>query len=140
MVAFWRLLPRSRKRAFQIPRLIREIARRRGRENEERFLSSFTEEELKRENLPVWFVRLRRSTPEEDRRGVDAIMETDVGGVLFQIKSSEGGVAIFQRKHPKTHIICVVVRPEQSCAELRKEAFILATNKRDELLKLRGVA
>jgi hypothetical protein len=55
-------------------------------------------------------MRARRATSIEDSSGIDVVVESDVGGLLLQVKSSEHGKSRFRRR-PLLGIAIVVVGP-----------------------------
>lgn len=46
-----------------------------------------------------WIRSVRLSTLEEDRRGIDIVVETDLGDIYVQVKSSEGGANKYRRQY-----------------------------------------
>ena len=90
--------------------VMREIGRlgsERGRKNEERMYDSIVRV---RGSVPLkWITSIRRATRTEDREGVDLIVESDVGPLYLQVKSSAAGQARFERRRRKKLIACIVV-------------------------------
>lgn len=81
-----------------------------GLRNERRFVAWFGGL-LGGEGVPEWVVGVRHATPEEDARGIDVWVKTDVGDVPVQIKSSHRDAASFVSKPRDIEIICVVFAP-----------------------------
>lgn len=78
----------------------------RGRANEERLLASL----LRLGPSLPWFVSARAGTPEEDRDGADAVVETnDVGKLFLQAKSSKAQARLFRASRRRLVIGVVVV-------------------------------
>lgn len=46
-----------------------------------------------------WIFGARLATKDEDRRGIDVVVATDVGGLPLQVKSSEKGANVWRRKN-----------------------------------------
>ena len=92
-----------------------------------------------KETMPSWLLSIRRATGEEDLDGVDAVVSTtDVGDLLVQIKSSEGGAAFFKDSEhwwPARHIVVVVVLPYDTHEEIIRKTRKLLGNLRQEILK-----
>ncbi len=71
---------------------------------------------------PYWFKSIRKASPEEDKKGVDAFAIIDVGTVLVQIKSSLAGLKNDRRNYKDAH--CVIIIPETMDAKrLRSHTF-----------------
>jgi hypothetical protein len=66
---------------------------------------------------PSWMHRARLATRIEDRSGVDIVIESDVGALLVQVKSSNAGKQHFRRR-PLLSIAIVVVRAADSAEAL----------------------
>lgn len=69
-----------------------------GKKNEEKFYCSFHLESFEK---PRWLKKIRKGTPDEDRRGIDFVVETHTNPplVFIQIKSSEAGRKKFWKQH-----------------------------------------
>lgn len=65
-----------------------------------------------------WIRSARLATPEEDRRGIDVVVTTDVGDLYLQVKSSPLGAARFHAGSRTTLIGCVVVAPKRTRARV----------------------
>lgn len=58
------------------------------------------------EKRPTWAKRIRRATTAEEALGIDLVLTTDRGDILFQLKSSDVGVKKFLvRKKPAILIV-----------------------------------
>jgi hypothetical protein len=90
------------------PRRLGKAAYERGLTSEKRVL-----EACKLEKRPPWMLRARRATRIEDHSGIDVVVETEVGSLAIQVKSSEGGKAHF-RPRPLLNVGIVVVREDDS--------------------------
>jgi hypothetical protein len=64
---------------------------------------------------------VRRATKAEDHAGIDVVIESDVGKLFVQVKSSRGGKAAFlERRHSARVAIVVVHVTDSREALLRK--------------------
>jgi hypothetical protein len=79
-------------------------ARKRGRTSEERVL-----EALELPSRPAWMGAVRKATPAEDHAGIDVVVESDVGKLFVQVKSSRGGKAAFGKRRRSARVGVVVV-------------------------------
>jgi hypothetical protein len=97
--------------------MLGKIARKRGRTSEDRVL-----EALELPSRPAWMSGVRRATPAEDRAGIDVVVESDVGKLFVQVKSSRGGKAAFaqRRRSARVGVVVVVVTdsPERVLAKV----------------------
>lgn len=66
----------------------------RGDAAERRVLAALT-----RPDRPAWIVKVRRARRGENRSGVDVVVDTDVGRVFLQVKSSVAGAQKWRRDH-----------------------------------------
>ncbi len=82
-----------------------EGARARGAANEERLLEAV----LSLRAGAAWVLDARPATPEEDARGVDVVVTSDIGALYLQSKSSRAGVAKFEAVARKLRIEAVLV-------------------------------
>jgi hypothetical protein len=52
----------------------------------------------------------RAATRAEDNRGIDIVVDSDVGKLYLQVKSSRAGRAGFAERHPHLRAAVVIVR------------------------------
>ncbi|MEK7642866.1 MAG: hypothetical protein AAB372_00210 [Patescibacteria group bacterium] len=104
------------------------MGRERGGQRENRFLAVFREHPR---DAPEWFRGVERASRELDRKGIDAIIYTDVGKIFIQIKSSQGGKRRFEELHPRTHIIVIIIRGYDLDESIRKSTYQLVGVRRD---------
>jgi len=86
---------------------------------------------------------VRISTEEEDRRLIDAVVETDVGQFFVQIKSSHKGAERFyerlkkviQDENERFRYICRIIRKDSSLKRIRQRTFAAIREKREKLLR-----
>lgn len=84
-----------------------EEAKRLGEESEKRLydlLQSHADE------LPPWVTFVRRATPEEDAKGADIVIGSDVGDIYLQVKISKLGKNRFKRTLGREVIPVIVIR------------------------------
>lgn len=63
------------------------------------------------ERRPPWLLSARHASRAEDRAGIDIVLETDVGRLYLQVKSSTRGMLGFlEKKRWRPRIAVVVVR------------------------------
>ena len=108
-------------------RVLGELARERGRASEARVLRA-----CRRKDRPDWMRAARAATSEEDRHGIDVVVESDVGKLYVQVKSSAVGKVAFQDRRPRARIAVVVVRSRDSNEDLLRQIV-------GELSRLRAV-
>lgn len=91
--------------AFDRP-LTEERGRARGRRTEALFFAAVRDRQWR---PPYWWHDERRATADEDKKGVDAFVATDVGIVPVQIKSSKEGMRRDQHRYGvDTHCVLVL--------------------------------
>lgn len=122
----------------KIASLLRRIAVERGRTTEERVFNAFQELDAV---LPDWFHSIEHSTKKQDWSGIDAVVQTDVGALYLQIKSSQSGKNKFQsqsrrHRHPKP-IAVVVVSPADSNEMIRQKGCDALKELRERFLQER---
>jgi hypothetical protein len=88
----------------RVKSLLGEVAAARGRSAEERVV-----EALALPSRPAWIHDARRATKAEDHAGIDAVVESDVGKLFVQVKSSRTGKAKFQERKRSVRVAVVVV-------------------------------
>lgn len=116
---------------------IQKLAHIRGMRNEELSLDLFAHPPFP---LPAWFVAIRKATPEEDQRGIDAVVTTtDLGNLLLQIKSSRAGVRKFLERGRRSSLIGLyVLNPEHDEVRRLRGVLKVLDDLRSEILQLRG--
>lgn len=106
-------------------------ANQRGATNENRVLSVLEEDQ------PPWLISVRSATNEEDSKGVDIVVDTDVGKLFLQVKSSKTGVAKHKSKRRQSMIGVVRCSHRVSDARLRARAHGVLRSLRKQVLKIR---
>lgn len=69
--------------------------------------------------LPKWATAARRATPEEDTQGIDIVVNTDVGALFLQVKSSRMSAREFAKKHQSDPIECIVAGCDENTLRAR---------------------
>ncbi len=106
-------------------------AQQRGLESEMRVL-----EACRLPARPAWMRSARPATPIEDRSGIDVVVESDVGRLLVQVKSSKLGKKRF-RPRPLLGIAIVVVRASDSPESVLAKVVAELETIREQLLARR---
>jgi hypothetical protein len=95
------------------PRSLDEIldkeGRKRGRVSETRVL-----EALALASRPEWMRAVRKASHTEDHAGIDVVVESDVGKLFVQVKSSREGKVAFLERRRTARVAVVVVRVTDS--------------------------
>lgn len=102
-----------------------ELGRIRGEQAEARVVSLLQQADL----VPPWILGARRAAPAEDRRGVDVLVQTDVGILRVQVKCSHRKAKDFARRlrrRRRAGTIGIVVVPPEIGDEDARERVILA--------------
>jgi hypothetical protein len=86
----------------------------RGRDAEHRVLAALLEWP------PAWVLSARLATRDEDRRGIDIVVVSDVGELFLQVKASKGGEA---HARIREDVRIVVARPTDTAEQLRRRAI-----------------
>jgi hypothetical protein len=109
------------------------VAHKRGRENEARVLDA-----CQLPSRPVWMHSARAATREEDADGIDVVIESDIGKLYVQVKSSRGGKAAFLQKRRRALVAVVVVGPANSLESTLAKVVGEVGKVRHELLRQRS--
>lgn len=86
---------------------------------------------------PKWYRRSRHATKHEDSRGIDLVIETDIGSIFLQVKSSKRGAEVFTQKQRKSMIGIIVVRGSDSLDRLGERALGVVGRLRSQILASR---
>ncbi len=92
-----------------LAQILGKDAKKRGRTNETRVI-----EALALPTRPPWMRSVRRGTKAEDHAGIDVVVESDVGKLFVQVKSSRGGKAAFLERRRRARVAIVVVHVTDS--------------------------
>ena len=88
--------------------------------HEETVFLAFTD---RRARFPSWFRAIRPPTHREDQRGIDAVVDTDVGQLHLQIKSSIIYAARFKGRPGHDRIAVVIVHTADSSSCTRRKVL-----------------
>jgi len=102
------------------------LGRRRGRMNESRVLHACLVAER-----PDWMRSIRRATHDEDHAGIDLVVESDIGKLFVQVKSSRTGKLEYLARRRPAKVAIVVAMDRDSQDALFRKVF-------GELAKLRA--
>jgi hypothetical protein len=72
---------------------------------------------------PRWVLGARRASPEEDARGIDVVVDSDVGPLWLQVKSSYFAKERFLAKAPRPGIGVVVILPYDPEEAVRTKVY-----------------
>lgn len=97
----------------RLSNLLGNVANERGKKNEDRALEACLSE-----RRPAWMQSARASTHEEDASGIDVVVESDVGKLFVQVKSSRRGKAEFGSHRRRALIGIIVVSAADDAARL----------------------
>jgi hypothetical protein len=86
-----------------VGRILGRLNLERGRDNEARVLAACT-----LDARPAWMVRARKATAAEDRDGIDIVIESDVGKLFLQVKSSRLGKSHFEQKRRRATVSVII--------------------------------
>lgn len=69
-----------------------------------------------------WFRSVRRAKKYEDQNGIDAVIQTTIGPLYVQVKSSPGSARRFYRKKRRARIAVILVRETLSDNDIAEAA------------------
>jgi len=116
--------------------LLGTLGQQRGREREAMVSMAFRESPTIK---PEWYRGFRIATKKQDRRKIDAIVETDIGDIYIQIKSSLSGIKKFQSERGCRPIAAIIVNVDDSDEAIRQKVFAAALPLHDHFLAKRAV-
>jgi hypothetical protein len=106
--------------------LMGRAANDRGRDAEGRVLAALLEWP------PAWVLSARLATWDEDRRGIDIVVVSDVGELFLQVKASNGGEA---HARIREDVRSVVARPTDTADQLRRRVIGHLSGLREDLAR-----
>lgn len=101
-----------------LAQILGKDARKRGRTNEARVL-----EALALATRPDWMHAIRAATKAEDHAGIDVVVESDVGKLFVQVKSSRRGKSAFLERRRTARVAIVVVQVTDSPEALLRKVI-----------------
>ncbi len=119
---------------MNVTQIFSQLELEQGHRNEERALDVIISAKLE------WIYSARLATKEEDSRGIDIVLETDIGQLFFQIKSSYYGMKKFLGKHgnSRTHIAVVILNRFLTEKSFQRKVLEAINYERNAILALRG--
>jgi hypothetical protein len=118
-----------------VARVLGKIGNERGRANENHVL-----EACLLPGRPAWITSARAATRTEDHDGIDVVVESDVGKLFVQVKSSRRGKAAFVERRRRSHVVVVVVKNGDTLDEILRRVVGALAPVRKQYLKQRGQA
>jgi hypothetical protein len=67
---------------------------------------------------PAWMTSARAGIRAEDHDGIDVVVESDVGKLFVQVKSSRTGKVAFAERRRRAHVAVVVVKSGDALEEI----------------------
>lgn len=119
---------------MSVSKILGQLANAKGHNNEKKVVDAC------KNNLPKWIKDIRHGTPEEDCNGIDVVVETDVGKIFLQIKSSKGGKLDFLNgKHASKNILVIIVKEQDADATIRNKVLSIVGVARAKYLEDRAI-
>lgn len=112
---------------------LKEITDQRGKDAENKVMKSFNDSD----EIPEWLLGIHKGSHEEDKKGVDLWVETDVGKIKLQVKSSVRGAEEHVERNKKGDIAVVVVKEGDSLEKVFGEMVFSIKPLREKYLKKR---
>ncbi len=113
--------------------ILGKIANQRGRTSEQRVL-----EACQLPGRPGWMKSARAATRAEDHDGIDVVVESDVGKLFVQVKSSLRGKADFEERRRRARVAVVVVGAGDAAEKVLRKVVGELAKVRAGYLKERG--
>ncbi len=116
-----------------VSRVLGKIGTERGRTNERHVL-----EACLLPTRPAWMKSARAATRAEDHDGIDVVVESDVGKLLIQVKSSRTGKAAFAERRRRAQVAVVVVKSGDALDAVLRRVIGALAPLRKQFLAERG--
>jgi hypothetical protein len=84
-----------------------------------------------------WIYGARLANLKEDSRGIDVVVETDLGKLYLQVKSSHYGAHKYRRKRPHAKTIIIIIPSDMTDAKLQNAVVDRLNCLRKHIKKLR---
>lgn len=88
-------------------------------------------------DLHTWLQSARRASRQEDARGIDVVVESDIGLLYIQVKSSRFCARKFRQKRPNSKAIVVIITPDMDDAKVRNKVYDALCRLRQHFMKKR---
>lgn len=92
-------------------------ANKKGRTAEERALAAVAHIAIKF----TWMQNHRLATKPEDAKGIDVVVNTSIGPLYIQVKSSRTGVRHYKERRRKARVVIVIIEPEMTDEKIREK-------------------
>jgi hypothetical protein len=116
-----------------VGRVLGKIGSERGCANEHQVLAACL-----LPSRPVWMTSARAGTRAEDHDGIDVVVESDVGKLFIQVKSSRTGKAAFVERRRRATVAVVLAKNGDTLDELLRRVVGALAPIRKMYLKERG--
>ena len=116
-----------------VARVLGKIGHDRGRTNERHVL-----EACRLPSRPAWMTGARAASRAEDHDGIDVVVESDVGKLFVQVKSSRTGKAAFTERRRRARVAVVVVKSGDTLEDVLRRVVGALAPLRKEYLAERG--
>ena len=116
-----------------VARVLGKLGSERGRANEHHAL-----EACFLPTRPAWMMSARAATHAEDHDGIDVVVESDVGKLFVQVKSSRTGKAAFAERRRRAHVAVVVVKSGDTLEEILRRVVGALAPVRKQYLRERA--
>lgn len=116
----------------QLGHMLGAIGKKRGKTNERLVLDA-----LALPSRPAWIASVRKATQEEDHAGIDVVVESDVGKLFVQVKSSRRGKQEFEERRRTVRVVVVVVKANDTEEGLLRKVVGELAKVRAEYVKQR---
>ena len=88
--------------------------------------------------LPSWLISCEKVSPELDAKGIDFVIESDVGRLNLQVKSSRAGRESHKEKYEGKFIAVVVVDINDTSEKVLGKCIVSLGTLRKQILKHRN--
>ena len=126
----------QRARPHVIAKVFGDNARLLGREREEAVIEALTPSDDFAS--PEWLRSVVHGTHEEDARGIDVVIHTDIGKIFLQVKGSGRRMERFLAAHPKGNIVPFLFDRRDDLPALRSRLIGCISDEYRRILALRS--
>lgn len=102
----------------------------------EQVMANIIKDAIEQNACPDWIKEYSTASPEEDEKGIDAWVTTDISKIPLQIKSSRKGVQSAKDKHPRIPVVKVVIGEKKE--KTLSRCISVIGRRRKEILVRRG--
>lgn len=113
-------------------KILGQLSNEKGHNNELKVVNAV------KNKLPKWIRDIRLGTREEDSNGIDVVVETDVGKIFIQVKSSTlGKIDFMYGKHGNKNIMVIIVKDRDDEFSIRNKVLSNVGAIRSRYLEIR---